>query len=158
MAVPERKTSPSRRGMRQLAADSAAATDLYEVRIRANCAGRTMSISRPACIADTKFSSPGKNEAIRLGRRVPHLCCRVCSATRRFALVLKALFDLCTSHSPDEPRLSIAGPLAGHRLRRHRGDLASAGEPCGDHALRDGGNAADAADTAVAVLGVSSRT
>src|SRR5262249_37200572 len=64
--------------------------------------------------------------------------------------------DLRTSEpgheSHHEPRLSAAGPLGGHRLRGHGRDLASAGNPSASEAWRAGGNAADAAVTAVAVL------
>ena len=49
MAVPRRKTSPSRRGMRR-SADALKAPTYVEDKDWANCAARTTSTSRAACI------------------------------------------------------------------------------------------------------------
>ena len=55
MAVPKRKTSPSRRGMRR-SADALKQPTYVEDKDSGGCAGRTISISRPACIGAGRSS------------------------------------------------------------------------------------------------------
>ena len=57
MAVPKRKTSPSRRGMRR-SADALKKPSYVEDKDWASCAAPTTSTSRPACTRAARCSSP----------------------------------------------------------------------------------------------------